>query len=78
MPSTPIASLVTGRLEVDGERTPIFHAASRPEGIEREATHRVLSFFEPVDVRVLVVHVSGAGKEPPEAWVIDHREGGPR
>ena len=51
---------LTDRLEAEGRTAPIFHAASRPKVIEREATHRAISFSELVDVPILVVHVSGA------------------
>lgn len=51
---------LTDRLEAEGKTAPLFHAASRPKVIEREATHRAISFSELVDVPILVVHVSGA------------------
>jgi dihydropyrimidinase len=51
---------LTDRLEAEGRTAPIFHAASRPKVIEREATHRAISFSELVDVPILIVHVSGA------------------
>ncbi len=51
---------LTDRLEAEGKTAPLFHAASRPKVIEREATHRAISFAELVDVPILVVHVSGA------------------
>ncbi len=51
---------LTDRLEAEGKTAPIFHAASRPKVIEREATHRAISFSELVDVPILIVHVSGA------------------
>ena len=42
-----------------GQVAPRYHAASRPMLVEREATHRAISFAELVDVPVLIVHVSG-------------------
>lgn len=51
---------LSDRLEAEGKTAPMFHAASRPKVIEREATHRAIAFAELVDVPILVVHVSGA------------------
>ncbi len=51
---------LTERLEAAGKTAPLFHAASRPAAVEREATHRALTLAEIVDVPVLIVHVSGA------------------
>ncbi len=50
---------LTGRLVADGKTSPRFHAASRPQLVEREATHRVIAMAELVDVPILIVHVSG-------------------
>lgn len=50
---------LTDRLEQAGLTEPIYHAVSRPMPVEREATHRVISLSEIVDVPVLIVHVSG-------------------
>lgn len=47
-----------GRHEEQGERAPKYHATSRPEAAEREATHRALSLAEIVDVPIVIVHVS--------------------
>lgn len=47
------------RLERAGNVAPYFHAVSRPEVVEREATHRAISHAELVDVPMMVVHVSG-------------------
>lgn len=49
---------LTDILEEAGKIAPLFHAESRPPVIEREATHRVISLAELVDVPVLIVHVS--------------------
>jgi dihydropyrimidinase len=50
---------MTERLEQAGKTTPYYHAASRPESIEREATHRAISHAELLDVPIMIVHVSG-------------------
>ncbi|MDR5880498.1 dihydropyrimidinase [Caballeronia sp. LZ032] len=42
-----------------GLTAPRYHAASRPMLVEREATHRAISFAELVDVPIVIVHVSG-------------------
>jgi dihydropyrimidinase len=47
------------RLLRHGHVTPKFHAVSRPQAVEREATHRVIALAELIDVPLLVVHVSG-------------------
>ena len=47
------------RLEVEGRTAPAAHAASRPELVEREATHRVIALAELVGILIMVVHVSG-------------------
>jgi len=49
---------MTDRLERDGKTHPYFHAESRPELVEREATHRAISLAEIVDVPIMIVHVS--------------------
>ncbi|CAM5191178.1 Dihydropyrimidinase OS=Castellaniella defragrans OX=75697 GN=HNR28_001445 PE=3 SV=1 [Castellaniella defragrans] len=53
-------SWLTDRLVTDGKTTPQYHAASRPQAVEREATHRAITFSELVDVPILIVHVSGS------------------
>ena len=50
---------MTERLEREGKTAPYFHAISRPEIVEREATHRAISHAELVDVPMMIVHVSG-------------------
>ena len=37
----------------------MFHAAARPETVEREATHRAIALAELADLTIMVVHVSG-------------------
>lgn len=49
---------LTDRLERAGRTAPHHHAASRPIPVEREATHRAISFAEMVDVPIMIVHVS--------------------
>jgi dihydropyrimidinase len=50
---------MTDRLERDGKTQPYFHAASRPELVEREATHRAISHAELIGIPIMIVHVSG-------------------
>ncbi|HUH40236.1 MAG TPA: dihydropyrimidinase [Castellaniella sp.] len=53
-------SWLTDRLVSEGNTAPRFHAVSRPQAVEREATHRAITFSELVDVPILIVHVSGS------------------
>ena len=55
---------MTERLEKAGRTEPYGHALSRPELVEREATHRAVSHAELVETPIVVVHVSG--REPME------------
>lgn len=55
---------LTEKLESEGKTAPYFHALSRPQLIEREATHRAISHAELIDVPIMIVHVSG--REPME------------
>jgi dihydropyrimidinase len=55
---------MTERLEAAGKTAPYYHAVSRPEVVEREATHRAISHGELIDVPIMIVHVSG--REPME------------
>ncbi len=50
---------LTERLLRAGNTAPRFHPASRPQIVEREATHRAIALAELVDVPILIVHVSG-------------------
>ena len=50
---------MTDRLEREGKTQPYFHAASRPELVEREATHRAISHAELIGIPIMIVHVSG-------------------
>ena len=51
---------LTDRLLAEGRSAPRHHADSRPAPVEREATHRAITFSELADVPILIVHVSGA------------------
>ncbi|WP_420006823.1 dihydropyrimidinase [Arenibacterium sp. LLYu02] len=51
---------LTDKLEQAGHTAPYFHAASRPQVVEREATHRALAHAELTEAAVMIVHVSGA------------------
>lgn len=46
------------RLERQGKTAPVYHGASRPVAVEREATHRAISLAEIVETPVMIVHVS--------------------
>jgi dihydropyrimidinase len=50
---------MTQRLEAAGKTAPYYHAVSRPEVVEREATHRAISHGELLDTPIMIVHVSG-------------------
>jgi dihydropyrimidinase len=50
---------LTRRLEEEGKTLPYFHGPSRPQLVEREATHRAIAHAELVDVPIVIVHVSG-------------------
>ena len=52
-------SWLTDKLLAEGHTEPRYHAVARPLLVEREATHRAISFAELVDVPILIVHVSG-------------------
>ncbi len=47
-------------LLADGRAAPKYHAWSRPEVVEREATHRAIALAELVDQPIEVFHVSGS------------------
>lgn len=49
---------MTEQLEQAGRTEPRGHADARPAVVEREATHRAISFAELIDVPLMVVHVS--------------------
>ncbi len=50
---------MTERLERQGKTAPYYHGVSRPELVEREATHRAISHGELIDVPIMIVHISG-------------------
>jgi dihydropyrimidinase len=50
---------LTSRLEQEGKIAPYYHGVSRPQAVEREATHRAISHAEIVGVPIMIVHVSG-------------------
>ncbi len=49
---------LTARLLEAGVTQPIGHALSRPQSVEREATHRAIALSELMDTPILLVHVS--------------------
>lgn len=53
-------AFLTDRLLAAGKTAPGYHGLSRPGPVEREATHRAITFAELLDVPILIVHVSGA------------------
>jgi dihydropyrimidinase len=58
--NTDAIAWLTDKLLAAGRTAPRYHADSRPAPVEREATHRAITFSELVDVPILIVHVSGA------------------
>jgi dihydropyrimidinase len=50
---------MTDRLERAGKTHSYYHAESRPELVEREATHRAISHAELIGIPIMIVHVSG-------------------
>ena len=50
---------LTKKLEDEGKLAPYYHGLSRPQIVEREATHRAISHAEIVDIPIVIVHVSG-------------------
>lgn len=59
---------LTEKLEREGNVAPFFHGVSRPQVVEREATHRVIALSELGDVPILIVHVSGAEAAEQIRW----------
>lgn len=49
---------MTEKLEAEGKTAPLYHGASRPALVEREAAHRAISHAELLDVPIMIVHVS--------------------
>jgi dihydropyrimidinase len=56
--NTDCIAWLTEKLVAAGRTAPREHAASRPTPVEREATHRAITFSELLDVPILIVHVS--------------------
>ncbi len=50
---------LTDKLEQAGKTAPYYHTESRPQLVEREATHRAIAHAELIGVPVMIVHVSG-------------------
>ncbi|HYI04474.1 MAG TPA: dihydropyrimidinase [Reyranella sp.] len=59
---------LTDRLERAGKTAPQYHATSRPIPVEREATHRAITFAELVDVPIMIVHVSSGDAVEQIRW----------
>ena len=59
---------LTEKLEQAGRTAPLFHGASRPIAVEREATHRAITLAELVDVPIMIVHVSGRDSMEQIRW----------
>lgn len=57
--SHEIIGWLADRLEASGRTSPKYHATSRPQPVERAATHHALSLAEIVGVPLMIVHVSG-------------------
>lgn len=70
--NTDCIAWLTERLLKAGRTAPRYHAQSRPMLVEREATHRAISYAELVDVPVLIVHVSGREAVEQIRWAQGH------
>ena len=51
---------LTKKLENEGKTAPYYHEISRPEIVEREATHRAISHAQIINIPIVIVHVSGS------------------
>ena len=51
---------LTKKLEDEGKTAPYYHEISRPEIVEREATHRAISHAQIINIPIVIVHVSGS------------------
>jgi dihydropyrimidinase len=56
--NTDCIEWLTEKLELAGRVQPRYHGTSRPNVVEREATHRAISLAELLDTPILLVHVS--------------------
>ncbi|KAK2798824.1 hypothetical protein FQN50_008685 [Emmonsiellopsis sp. PD_5] len=61
-----VLTWMTDQLEEHGRFAPKYHATSRPQLLEKEATNRAIVLSEIIDTPILVVHVSA----PPAAQAI--------
>ena len=59
---------MTERLEAEGKTAPYWHGPSRPDVIEREATHRAVSHAQLVGTPLMVVHVSSRAAMEQIQW----------
>ena len=50
---------LSDKFEKEGKTAPYYHAPTRPQIVEREATHRAISHAQIVDIPLMIVHVSG-------------------
>ncbi len=69
---------LTSRLEQEGHIAPYYHGASRPQAVEREATHRAISHAEIIGVPIMIVHVSGKEAMEQVRWAQQQRAAGAR
>lgn len=63
---------LTKKLLEKGHTAPRYHAKARPMLVEREATHRAISYAELIDVPILIVHVSGREAVEQLRWAHQH------
>jgi dihydropyrimidinase len=56
--NSDIISFITQRLEATRNTEPYFHAISRPQIAENEATYRIINLAELTDTPILIVHMS--------------------
>jgi dihydropyrimidinase len=56
------------QMEAAGNTAPFYHATSRPDIVEREATHRAISHAQLVGVPLMIVHVSSQAAMEQVQW----------
>lgn len=61
-------NFMTEKLEREGNTAPFYHAVSRPDIVEREATHRAISHAQLVGVPLMIVHVSSRAAMEQVRW----------
>jgi dihydropyrimidinase len=66
--NSDVIGWLTDTLEAAGHTAPRYHAAARPNVVEREATHRAISLSEVVGVPILIVHVSASDAMKQIRW----------